>query len=301
MDKRFFDYLELAPRTSKPRKTGLTVISDCQAELSSVRDTLEAFGEYIDLAKITVGSLLSEDRVMRKKIALYKQHGVDLEPAGPIFNIAHYQRKEKELFKELREYGFTHVEIDTGDETRFKGPREDIEEEAKYTEMAREYGLKVVGEVGKKYSEGDKTRTVDGRINVTETIKEMKRFLDAGAERIYWESRVTKAALGDYAENEAGAEQILEVANAVGPDHIIFEVTQMLPYDTRMSLRFWFVSHFGPDVNIANTQLDEVTVLECIRRGIFPVFGGSRKSSSALWLRAIAQHEGKTPEGWWKA
>lgn len=300
MGKRFFDFLELAPRSAKPRKSGLTVISDAFTEPCIVKDTLAAFGDYVDLAKITVGSLLADEQVIRKKIELYRKHDVDVEPAGPIFNIAHYQGKEEQLFKALKTYGFTHVEIDTGEEVRFKDGRQDIEEEASYTAMAKDLGLEVVGEVGRKFPQGDRTRSSDGSINVEETIKEIKRFLEAGADKVYWESRVTKAALGDYADNEEGARQILEVANAVGPENILFEVTQMLPYDTRMNLRFWFVRNFGPEVNIANTKLDEVGILECIRRGIWPVFGGKRTSSSVLWMQSLAKHGGKAPNEWWK-
>ena len=297
MKRRFLDVLELAERSSKPRETGLTMISETSTEFSRVKDLLEAHGEFIDLVEVNIGLVLGEEAAIRKKIDLFREHGIEICPAGQYCQIAHYEGRMKRLLEALKEYGFTMIEIDLREVATDED--EAVKKEAEYIKMAKDYGFKVSGEVGKKWPEGDRTRLPDGTINVDETVKEMERFLEAGVDKVVWESLVTKAALGDYAQNEKGAQQIIDVVNEVGVDNIIFEVSSMLPFNCKNTLRWWFVKTFGPEVNFASVRIDEIVSVECIRRGIHPVFTGQQGTSKA-WLKSLAENGGKVSPTWWR-
>ena len=50
MKRRFLDFIELAPRSQKPRTKGLTTFGDRGYPLDWIRGMLEAYGDYIDVA-----------------------------------------------------------------------------------------------------------------------------------------------------------------------------------------------------------------------------------------------------------
>lgn len=89
-----------------------------------------------------------------------------------------------------------------------------MEEEADYVQFARSLGFSVIGEVGKKFPEGDRTRVSDEVIDVDETIREFKRLLEAGASCVYWEGNLTWRLVGEnpteiLAKQDTGTKQLL--------------------------------------------------------------------------------------------
>jgi phosphosulfolactate synthase (CoM biosynthesis protein A) len=70
-----------------------------------------------------------------------------------------------------------------------------------------------------------------------------------------------------------GTRQVLEVANRVGQDKIIFEASGLVPISSRRLLQFWLMRLFGPEVNIGNARIEEMANLEALRAGTHPVFG----------------------------
>ncbi len=87
---------------------------------------------------------------------------------------------------------------------------EELSEEEKVIRMARDLGFKVYGEVGKKFSEGDKTRKGDSMIDLKETIDEMKSCLSAGAEHVYWEGHVLRRLMGETPQQILERQKIFE-------------------------------------------------------------------------------------------
>src|SRR5258706_10741647 len=154
--QRFFDFLELAPRSAKPRTRGQTCIGDEGEAVSWVRSMLEIWGDYIDVVKFVPALLMMPHRVAEDRVRLYRDFGVNVALDDPIFSIAYYQGKAAELLRSAREMGFTHCQIDThgialGDPEREKKAEAD---QITYTKMALDLGYKLWGEVGQKYEEG---------------------------------------------------------------------------------------------------------------------------------------------------
>ena len=83
MNSRAFPSIQITERPEKPRSTGLTMIIDYGMGLMRQEDILKTIGPYIDLAKVRVGSAaLYKESLLKSKVALYQQYGVDIFPGG---------------------------------------------------------------------------------------------------------------------------------------------------------------------------------------------------------------------------
>jgi phosphosulfolactate synthase (CoM biosynthesis protein A) len=301
MDKRFLDFIELAPRSRKPRAQGISIFAE-QGTITWTKEMLETWGEYVDVVKYTPTCLHAPWRVIEQKVKLYRDHQVGVAADDPMFAIAYYQGKAEQFLRTIRDIGFTHAQIDT--QHINLGPKADLkkinEDWQKYMALALELGFKVDGEVGQKTPDGDLARSGKGRLNVEAIVAEMKRLLKAGCEHVYLESRVIREVIGNWGEVKSGTEQIRQVVDGVGQSNIIIEISGQLPFDTRMCHRFWAVRNFGPEVNMSGGgSIEEARYVEAIRRGNTFVNGPSR-SSSKLWIKSLAKNGGKASAEWWK-
>jgi len=301
-DKRFFDFLELAPRAPKPRRKGLLCIGDEGDPLSWVKEMLEAWGAYVDSVKFVPALLMMPQSVVEKRVRLYRDLDLDVALDDPIFAIAYYQGKAEELLRKAAGMGFTHVQLDTqnvklDDPVRVRKAEEDA---VKLAEIAAQIGLKQWGEVGQKHQEGDKMRAGGGKLNVDAIVTEMKKLLAAGCEHVFLENRVMREAIGDYGEKEDGAAEVRAIIEQVGMENVYIEIANQMPFEARNCHRFWAVRNFGPDVNFAGgTPLKEVRYVEAIRRGVIFIPGPSRQTSR-LWVKNLAKNNGKADREWWK-
>jgi len=301
MRRRFLDFVELAPRSHKPRSRGLTTVVEEFFPIVWVRGMLDTYAEYVDGVKFALSCLNIPWDIIEEKIKLYRDYKLDVALDDPTFAIAYYQGKAEQLLRAARDVGFTHVQIETrhielGEKAN---PEKAAEDELRYMAMARELGLKLEGEVGQKWEEGDRTRGKGGLLNVEHIISETKRLLAAGCEHVYLESHVLRAAIGDYGENERGSEQVRKVVESVGRDKMFIEITSQLPLETQMCHVFWAVRNFGPDVNLGNPSIEHMRYIEAIRRGFLFVKGPS-KSTPRLWVKSLARNGGKAAEEWWR-
>jgi len=291
--------LKLYPRTERPRMRGLTSVAEHSEPLPVMEGMLEAYGDYIDIVKVMISRLYEPVDCVRKMIDLLHRYKVAIQPAGPFVEIARLQNRGREVLANLRDLGFTHVEVSCSTiDTR------EIEEDTAFARLALDYGLQVVGEVGKKWPEGDKTRVSEDVINVEETIKQMKAYLDAGVDKFYWEGMILRRVIGQTPEDvarkrESAVAQIMPVVEAIGQDHIVFETTSQLPGGARRLMYLWFIRHFGPEVNLANCHFSDVRNIENMRHGIAPVIGLGRAGDHP-WIRSIAKGNKPDADGWWQ-
>jgi phosphosulfolactate synthase (CoM biosynthesis protein A) len=300
MKQYFSDFLELAPRSQKPRTRGFTKVGDQGHPLAWLSEMLDAYGAYLDGVKFTPSYiLLVPGRLVEERIKIYRDHNVSVAIDDPTFAIAYYQGKAEQCLQAARDMGFTHAQVDT----QHVGTGNEQEAEAgqrHYVEFARNLGFKLEGEVGKKWQEGDSARAGDGLLNVEAIIAQTNRLLALGCEHVYLESRVIREAIGDYGENQRGTDQIRQIMEAVGQDKMFIEISGQLPFDTRQCHRFWAVRNFGPEVNIGGGgSIEEVRHIESIRRG-FAFVNGPGKSTTKLWVKSLARHHGKASAEWWK-
>ncbi|MBI2985693.1 MAG: phosphosulfolactate synthase [Deltaproteobacteria bacterium] len=286
-------------RSRKPRSRGLTMVIDSGESWQFEEGILDAWGAYIDVVKLTIRHLLQPVDVLRKKIDTLKKYEIEVQPGGIIVEVARFQHQGEDFLRKLRDLGFTQIEISAS-----TTERRAMEEEEAFTRLAKKLGFKVFGEIGKKMFEGDATRVDAETLNVKENINQIRRLLDAGADRVYVEGHVLRRVMGDSASDilkkqSTGTKQMLEIVNAVGLDKLVFECSGMVPRKTRRAMHFWYIYLFGPDVNIGNARIEEISTIESVRRGIYPVFGFG-PAGDHPWITSLAAHDGVASEGWWK-
>jgi phosphosulfolactate synthase len=293
--------IALHPRSRKPRRQGITMVIDTGYNCAMVESVLALYGHIIDIAKITELHLTSPVGEIKRKVALYRAAGVGVQPGGIVVELARLQHREDQVLDQLAALGFDHIEVSSSSTTQ----REQEQEQEFVQDVARR-GFTAIGEVGKKFSEGDKTRRSDTELDIAETVAEFKALLAAGAPKAYWEGHVLRRIMGDtaadiMARHPHGTDQVMEVVRQVGAENIIFEVSSMIPYVQRRAQQFWLVRLFGPDVNVGNVRLEEVQYLEHIRLGTWPVFGFGALGDHP-YMQALERTQGAPPtDAWWNA
>lgn len=249
---RAFGSIPVVTRSEKPRGRGVTMIIDYGMGLRQQEDLLSVVGSYVDLAKIRVGSAaLYDSALLRAKIALYKKYSVDVFPGGQFLEYALVRGKMHEYFSEVKELGFSLVEVS---DNRLEVS---IEEKIKVVRTAIEdYELRVLAETGSKVAS---TAAED-------LIVDIKSSLEAGA----WKVLLEAVELFD--QEVFKKELIEQVQRAVDPSKLVFEIptrhTRGVTNYDRYSLETWLVRNLGMEVNIGNVAPEEVLQLEGLRRNL---------------------------------
>jgi len=213
-------------------------------------DCLEAQGLYVDEAKIAA----SIPRVMpktylRKKIAVYQSKGIFTFPGGLFTELAIAQGNYEVFLGETAEAGFSGIEV-SDNLLKIDPPQK----KAVISRAVKEYGLTVMGEVGRK----------EGSMTQEELIADVENCLDAGASIVLLEAH-------ELFHGDIRQDVLEELAKRVPLERIMFELpVAVLPGVTKaykVQVLFWMIKHFGTDVNLANVEWDEVYFTEITRLG----------------------------------
>jgi len=248
--KQAFELITIPARSEKPRTKGLTMVLDKGLGLNQAEDLMEA-APYIDIIKLGWGtSRLFSEKVIRKKVALYKKHNIYVGNGGTFFEIAHTQGSTEQFFNYTRELGFNLIEISNG--SILLSP----EEKAAAIRLARNMGFMVISEVGKKEP------LEDDKLTIEERITEAQSDLQAGAAQVIIEAREGGKSLGIYDDKGSVKEDMAQrLAQAIGVKNIMFEAPEK-------SQQTYLILHFGTDVNLGNIRTDDVIPLETLRCGL---------------------------------
>jgi phosphosulfolactate synthase len=249
-------------RTQKPRRTGITMVLIFDA-VNNGPQYIEPFQEIVDRIKL-LDTLWHHDlALVEKAVAGYRDMNIDVAMGGTQFEVAKAQDKLQEYISVMRELGINEVEV----ENHASGATlEEMKDEVK---MFKDKGFKVVGEVGKKWWWKDPTRVSRDFISVERTIEQASQLIEAGADYIYWEGLIIRNLIGTQLENLKGQKQLLEVAAAIDPEKLIFEVWDDRCQPCHPTIA-WLVRQFGPNVNLANINpwSWDIKMVEWIRHGI---------------------------------
>ncbi|HEX4444198.1 MAG TPA: phosphosulfolactate synthase [Galbitalea sp.] len=264
--------LPTAPRTTKPRKLGQTMVMDQGWPISFVSDVLDDFGDQLDIVKLWDPFLRVTTSQVEKRIEVYRAHDVIVQPGGIWIEMAERHTDTLSILPTLRDMGFNALEISNTTSTH-----DGLKRREDLVAAAVEHGFKVFGEVGKKFFDGDETRLTDDNIDTETTIREFHSLIEAGAWRVYWEGHLLRKVLGDDPESIkahafTGVRQVREVVEEIGLENIIFEASGLRPRANRQWLQFWLIRLFGPEVNIGNARIEELGNLEALRMGTHPIF-----------------------------
>lgn len=300
MDQTLQEYLGIQwpARSKKPRRDGITMVMDTGWPTSFCESMLAQYGEYLDLVKLWDPHLRAPEKEIRKKIDVYNHYDVKVQPGGIFMEIARIQGRERQVMERMAALGFSAIEVSSTATTA----QRDMHRESDFVRAAKDLGFTVLGEVGKKFIEGDATRRSEKVVDEEVTVKEMLALLDAGASYVYWEGHLLRRVMGESAEEllesrDAGTQQVQRVAKEVGQERIIFEVSPLREMVPRRTLQFWLVTLFGTEVNLGNVRLEELGFLEALRSGSHPVHGFGQ-AGDYPWIRAV--ETGKPADyPWW--
>lgn len=245
-----FSSVPIPERETKPRKKGLTMMIDWGIPLELQEDCIEGQGLYVDEAKIA-GSI---PRVMPKeyltqKISAYKAADIFTFPGGLFTELAIAQGNFDVFLEEIKTMGFSGIEVsDNLIKIDPKSKKETI------LKAVNEYGLTVMGEVGRK----------EGVMSDDELVADIENCLEAGASMVLIEAHelfhgdIRQDALDAIAKNAPMEKIMFELPVTVLPD-----ITKT--YKTK--ILYWMISQFGTEVNLANVEWDEIYFTEISRRG----------------------------------
>ena len=222
---------------------GLTHVIDKGLGPRAWEDVLEVAGDHISIVKLGWGTAAVTQNLERKLEVLQPKPVVI---GGTFFEVVYAKGRLDDYKSWLNALGITHVEISDG--------TVDIPRERKLeliADFARDFT--VLSEVGSKDSSVEYT--------AAEWVRWLNEDLAAGAWKVITEAREGGTAGIFDSSGGMRTELIGEIAMQVGPVNVIFEAPSK-------AAQVWFISQFGPSVNLGNIPPDEVIPLETLRLGL---------------------------------
>ena len=243
-----------AGRSSKPRRSGLTMIVDQGLPPAQQVDLIRLAGEYADLAKIKTGTArLYPKAILVGKLKLYQRHRVQPFLGGQFHEYVFATQGRRALagfYDEALRMGFAAIEISDN-----VVPLSSRERKAQIR-AARSAGLLVYGEVGSK-------KTLS---NPRLLVAQAEDCFAAGAALVLVEAaelvrkgRPNRRTLDLIVKNLDLRKIMIEL-----PGPWIPEVRKC---DIEV-LKKLLVEELGPDVNLANVVPEDLLDLEATRVGL---------------------------------
>lgn len=243
LEDKCLSVVQLPKRAVKPRATGLTIVADRGLGPHAHADLMVTAADYIDIAKFAMGVARLMDRdVLQAKIASYAEHDIPVFFAGEISELAIMQGVAADYFGQIKALGGWGVEVSNAQVAM------GIPEKAALIGMARDCGLEVVAECGRKGG-------VDWAGSTKLVAAEVRACLDAGA----WRVLVQAEGVNEGVE-KSNDRLIQDLVGEFGLNRLIFQAKEdgLLP---------WYLKSFGAQVNL-DVDSDQVIDLESQRRGM---------------------------------
>lgn len=211
---------------------------------------LEQSGHLISILKISMACwIVANEDCTRRKIAAAAARNVPTVTGGGPFEIAVAQGQLPAYLDLCADIGVTRIECGQGFTDMPLPPREVLA-------MARERGLEVQFEMGKKHDGAFESRIID------ELIGQGQRWLDAGAVEVVVEARESAQGVGLFDDqgklNGSFADRF---ADAFGLAAVTYEAPNK-------ASQFALLDHFGREVRLSNVRLEELLRVEIYRRGL---------------------------------
>jgi len=239
-------FLDLPPRSVKPRSAGLTHVLDRGLSVAAVDGLIEVAGPYVDIVKLGWGTALVTDN-LAAKLDRYRAHGIPVVLGGTLTEVALSQQRADGLIAWLRELRLQHVEISDGTIALAR------EEKLGLISKLSGDGFTVFSEVGSKDAEEI--------MAPYRWVEQIEAELEAGAWKVVAEARETGTAGIYRPDGEVRMGLIDEIAHAIDIDRVLFEAP-------RKDQQVWFLRRFGAEVNLGNIAPDDVLSLETLRLGL---------------------------------
>jgi phosphosulfolactate synthase len=237
-----------------PEHGGLTMMVDFGLPYRYAEDVVQLAGAYIDFAKIAVGtSRLYALGYLKKKLSLYKRHDVRPFIGGQFQEYVYATYGARALpgfLREARRVGFDVVEISDNCVPLTDGER------ARQIRLAIDCGLAVFGEVGSK----------DMKNDAGLLLRQAEVCFAAGAELVLVEA-------AELVENGKPKMKLIRgLRRGLDMKRVLIELPGPWISGVTLSLiedmKKFLVAEFGPGVNLANVQPQDILETEALRVGL---------------------------------
>jgi len=237
-------------RTTKPRKTGVTMVIDKGVGLRRLEDLIQVEGNYIDIIKLTFGTSAFYDYdLLRKKNEMINSSNIDVMPGGTFLEIAVWQEVFGEYLKRAKELGFSAIEVSDGTIEMDRITRQNV------IKRSLDKGFKVITEVGKK----DPKEVLPISL-VHQLIGE---DMENGAFKVIIEAREAGKGVGIFGkEGEIKHDEVDNIIAGVEDINCLMWEAPLKSQQQALILRL------GLNVNLGNIPPDEILALEALRQGV---------------------------------
>ncbi|HIE51022.1 MAG TPA: phosphosulfolactate synthase [Armatimonadetes bacterium] len=242
--------MPLKGRSQKPRVEGFTMVIDKGLGLRATKDLLEMAAEWIDDIKLTFGtSAFYSEEILKRKIDLIRNAGVEVMPGGTFLEVAIWQGVYDGFLRRAKDLGFTMIEVSDGT------IQMDAQTRARAIGKALDAGFRVISEVGKK----DPAE----KVPLAQLHEQIAADLANGAFKVIVEAREAGKGVGIYDEEGRIKEEEVEaiVSGVADPNCLLWEAP-LKSQQQQLILRF------GPNVNLGNIPPEDVLALEALRQGL---------------------------------
>ncbi|WP_017755208.1 phosphosulfolactate synthase [Calidifontibacillus oryziterrae] len=239
------NFLDLPKRVGRERTFGITSVSDFGIPVKELKNILEDYHYYIDIAKLGVGTAYVTPNI-EEKVSLYKAYGVKVYFGGTLFEKCYLQKKIKEYIQYLKRLGIEWLEISNGTLDISLPERIRL-----VNQLKGDFHL--VGEIGSK----DQTKD----LSLHDWTLEMTELLDAGCQYVITEGRDSGTAGIYNAKGEVNKSLVTKLSKSMDINKIIFEAPTH-------KQQMFFINTFGPNVNLGNVKVQDVLLLEAERVGL---------------------------------
>lgn len=243
-------HIPVSGRSSKPRETGLTMILDKGLGLNATKDLAEMAADYIDVIKFSFGtSAFYNEEVIRKKITVFKEGGIEVMPGGTFLEVAFWQGVYDKYLKRAKELGFSAIEVSDGT------VEIDLRTRERVIKKALDAGFKVISEIGKKKPEEKPALSL--------IHQQIEQDLNNGAFKVIVEAREAGKGVGIYDKNgNVKTSEIDDIlSGGVNVDDLIWEA----PLKNQQQ---YLILRFGLNINLGNIPPGDILALEALRQGL---------------------------------
>jgi len=238
-----FSFVQVAPRPSKPRQEGLTIVADRGMGMHRVEDLIETAGEYIDFVKIAIGAYrLQPEKFLKRKIDAFHKAGTKVFFAGDVTEAAVAQGVIKQFYKEVKRLGADAVEVSSAQVSM------SLPDKCELIRMASAEGLEVVAEAGQKGHE-------DWTESQAYVFSQVRAYQKAGA----WKVLVQGEGISEGVE--AMKQHLL--LNLIAQ----FDLHDFIFQAKDSTTQTWYIGTLGNSVNL-DVDDHQVIDVELMRRGI---------------------------------
>jgi len=245
MEELNFNLSQIPQRHIKPRTDGLTMVMDKGLSLREVEDLIETSLPHIDIIKLGFGTSAVTPN-LRKKIELYKSHGLPVYFGGTLFEAFVIRNQFDDYIAVCKDYGIDWMEVSDGSITIPHA------EKCGYIEKLTKHGV-VLSEVGSK----DAAHIIPPY----KWIELMRAELEAGSTYVIAEAREA-GNVGIYrGSGEVREGLVQEILTQIPAEKIIWEAPQK-------SQQLYFLELLGCNANFGNIAPNEIIALEAMRIGL---------------------------------